>query len=263
MSATAFGDHLKREREMRGVSLEEISAATRISTRFLQALENEQWSALPGGIFNRGFIRAEAHFLGLDEESLLAEYALATNDRPEVAVAARMPALPRQGTLPAIVFAVVLVVVLVAWLAYRRVAPHMRTARPAAPQASAKDPGANPPSGSSPAAGSHATPASNSSAAAGDPATNTADALELKVEAGKSAQVSITSDGASVFSGELSPGDSRHFQAHESFEISSSDASAVLLELNGQIQPPLGTPGHPGRATLTRRDLKKRSGGHD
>jgi cytoskeleton protein RodZ len=77
-----FGDHLKREREMRGISLEEIASATRIGTRFLEAMENEQWSQLPGGVFNRGFVRSVAHHLGLDEEALLAEYTLATGDAP-------------------------------------------------------------------------------------------------------------------------------------------------------------------------------------
>ena len=73
MSSTPFGEHLRREREMRGVSLDEIAAATRISTRFLEAIEKDQWDQLPGGVFNRGFIRSIARFLGLDEESLVAE----------------------------------------------------------------------------------------------------------------------------------------------------------------------------------------------
>src|SRR5256885_8000437 len=77
MSRSFFGEHLKRERELRGVSRDEICTATRISIRFLEALENEQWSTLPGGIFNRGFVRAVARFLGLDEDDLLAEYDLA------------------------------------------------------------------------------------------------------------------------------------------------------------------------------------------
>src|ERR1700688_612145 len=81
-----FGDHLKREREMRGVSLDEISAATRIATRFLTAIENEQWDQLPGGVFNRGFVRAVARYLGLDEENIVAEYTLAVGDRPSVPV---------------------------------------------------------------------------------------------------------------------------------------------------------------------------------
>jgi cytoskeleton protein RodZ len=77
-----FGEHLRREREMRGISLDEIASATRIGTRFLEAMENEQWSQLPGGVFNRGFVRAVAHHLGLDEETLVAEYTLATGDMP-------------------------------------------------------------------------------------------------------------------------------------------------------------------------------------
>jgi cytoskeletal protein RodZ len=88
MPSTPFGDHLKRERELRGVTLEEISAATRISPRFLEALENERWDQLPGGAFNRGFIRSVARFLGLDEESMVAEYALETKGLNQSAAAA-------------------------------------------------------------------------------------------------------------------------------------------------------------------------------
>jgi len=65
---------------MRGVSLDEIAAATRISTRFLDALEKEQWERLPGGAFNRGFIRSIARFLGIDEDALVAEYAYERKD---------------------------------------------------------------------------------------------------------------------------------------------------------------------------------------
>src|ERR1700726_686442 len=80
MTKAGFGEHLKREREMRGISLDEICAATRISTRFLEALENEEWEQLPGGVFNRGFVRAVARLLGLDEDDFVAEYALALNE---------------------------------------------------------------------------------------------------------------------------------------------------------------------------------------
>src|ERR1700722_11352147 len=99
MSSTPFGEHLKREREMRGVSLEEISAATRISTRFLEALESENWGELPGGVFNRGFIRSVARFLGLDEDALVAEYALETKDQPGPRVVSleTPAAMPREG----------------------------------------------------------------------------------------------------------------------------------------------------------------------
>ncbi len=73
----AFGDNLRREREMRAVSLEEISSATKISLRFLEAIERDDFSKLPGGIFSRSFIRSYARYLGLDEERVMAEYQLA------------------------------------------------------------------------------------------------------------------------------------------------------------------------------------------
>jgi len=81
MAKGTFGERLKHERELREVSPNEIVVATRISLRFLEALENEDWDKLPGGVFNRGFVRAIARFLGLDEEKLLAEYDLARGDQ--------------------------------------------------------------------------------------------------------------------------------------------------------------------------------------
>ena len=62
MASTPFGEHLRRERELRGVTLDEVSAATRIKTTFLEAMENGRWEELPGGAFNRGFIRATSKF---------------------------------------------------------------------------------------------------------------------------------------------------------------------------------------------------------
>ena len=81
---TGFGEYLRREREMRGVSLDEISVATKISIRFLQAIENEELSKLPGGIFTRSFVRTYARYLGLDEERVLADCQLAGQQKPEV-----------------------------------------------------------------------------------------------------------------------------------------------------------------------------------
>ena len=81
MATGTFGERLKRERELREVSLKEVTAGTRIGPRFLEALENEEWDKLPGGVFNRGFVRAIARYLGLDEENLLAEYDMAHGEQ--------------------------------------------------------------------------------------------------------------------------------------------------------------------------------------
>ncbi|MBZ5720768.1 MAG: DUF4115 domain-containing protein [Acidobacteriia bacterium] len=70
----SFGARLKREREQRKITLDDISAATKIGTRFLRALEDEHFDQLPGGIFNKGFVRAYARHLGVDEEQAIADY---------------------------------------------------------------------------------------------------------------------------------------------------------------------------------------------
>src|SRR5947209_13964738 len=77
-----FGDRLRREREMRGVTLDEIAESTKISRRSLDALEEENFDLLPGGIFNKGFVRAYARYLGIDEEQAVADYVAATQEQP-------------------------------------------------------------------------------------------------------------------------------------------------------------------------------------
>src|SRR5512137_2660117 len=97
MARGIFGERLKRERELREVSLEEVAKSTRIGSRFLEALENEQWERLPGGIFNRGFVRAVAHYLGLSEEDLLSEYDLARAEEKAETPVPQESRIPRQS----------------------------------------------------------------------------------------------------------------------------------------------------------------------
>ena len=76
----AFGEGLRREREMRDISLDEIAATTKIGTRLLRALEEEQFDLLPGGIFNKGYVRAYAKYVGIDEEKAIAGYLQAAQE---------------------------------------------------------------------------------------------------------------------------------------------------------------------------------------
>ncbi len=78
----SFGARLKREREQRKVTLDEISLSTKIGTHFLRALEEERFEQLPGGIFNKGFVRAYARHLGMDEEQAISEYLAASGTAP-------------------------------------------------------------------------------------------------------------------------------------------------------------------------------------
>jgi len=79
----SFGERMQREREMRGITLEEISESTKITSRCLQALEEEEFDKLPGGIFNKGFVRAYAHYLGIDEDQAVADFVVASGGEKE------------------------------------------------------------------------------------------------------------------------------------------------------------------------------------
>jgi cytoskeletal protein RodZ len=65
---------LPRFRKRAGVSLEQIAQSTKISSRFLQAIEGEQFDQLPGGIFNTSYLRQYAAAIGYDEDGLVAFY---------------------------------------------------------------------------------------------------------------------------------------------------------------------------------------------
>jgi cytoskeletal protein RodZ len=81
----SFGEKLKKEREQRSITLDDIALSTKIGTRMLRALEEEKFEQLPGGIFNKGFVRAYARHLGLDEEQTIADYLTALHENQALA----------------------------------------------------------------------------------------------------------------------------------------------------------------------------------
>lgn len=87
----SFGEKLRKEREQRKITLDDISSTTKISTRMLRALEDEHFDELPGGVFNKGFVRAYARHIGLDEEQAITDYLDATNQNPSGATPASVP----------------------------------------------------------------------------------------------------------------------------------------------------------------------------
>jgi transcriptional regulator with XRE-family HTH domain len=81
----SFGEELRREREIRGISLKEIADATKISKRFLEAIERNDHKTLPAPVFTRGFVREYSRYLGLNAEEMVNRYnfAAAGDDRIE------------------------------------------------------------------------------------------------------------------------------------------------------------------------------------
>jgi len=133
-----FGDKLRREREMRGITLAEMAESTKISKRWLQALEDEEFEILPGGVFNRGFVRAYARFLGINDEQAVSDYIAASNEPepPEDKFPLDVhqikkdspPLNPRRSYVPVLLAILALVGVVGGWTAWVKHKPWQKSA---------------------------------------------------------------------------------------------------------------------------------------
>jgi cytoskeletal protein RodZ len=73
MSLT-LGEKLQQAREARGITISEVAEQTRISSLYLECIENNDYRTLPGGIFNKGFVKSYARYVGIDEQEALQDY---------------------------------------------------------------------------------------------------------------------------------------------------------------------------------------------
>ena len=115
--AETLGEKLRQAREERGVSIAEVAEQTRISPHYIELIEQDDYRTLPGGIFNKGFVKSYAKYVGVDESEALQDYSRlissqtgtdANDDpktyRPEVLTDDRASS----SRLPTIIFAVVI-----------------------------------------------------------------------------------------------------------------------------------------------------------
>lgn len=251
MAKGTFGERLKRERELREVTVDELCKATRIAPRFLDALENEHWEKLPGGVFGRGFVRTIARYLGLSEENLLSEYDLArgetasaTTQKPEE----RIPSPPRW--IPAVALLLLIVLLLGVFIGgrygWRKYAANHAAAKNPEASANSPQPGVSSPA-NEPSNSTHNT---NTSLLSLDLATAIAAPLHVK----------IVADAATVLDRDVSPGEKLHFAANEKFAISTTGVKALLLQLNGQPVTLTSTSLSSGTILLTSKDLRPTAG---
>ncbi len=266
------GERLQREREMRGITLEEIAEATKIGTRSLRALELEEFDTLPGGIFNKGFVRAYARFLGIDEEQAVADYMAANRDA-ELAFAAQQPIVPTtevpRDTAPAAAGAswrIALLIVLLAaisaggWYLYnrQRSAPAMTPAE--APAAVQSRPSAIPATlpaerGVERAKSAAASPLPKVAPASTSlPAKLPAEklpAIVLRIRARSDAWMEATADGKLVLETILKPSDERVVRGEKQVVLNIGNAGGVEISCNGKPVAPLGPEGKARKVTFT------------
>jgi cytoskeletal protein RodZ len=241
----SFGEELRREREIRGISLKEISDATKISKRFLEAIERNDHRTLPAPVFTRGFVREYARYLGLNVEEMVNRYnfAAAGDDRieksahlerlvqPPVIESKKKGIPPPYARIDRNVYILALIVVAllaVAWWAIQHRRGELDLLRDTAP------PPAVPP---------HQARTVTQPAPAPPPPAQP-EPLKLTVELTDDSWIDLEVDGQSVMKDEYRRGTRETFEARESFRFKRiGNAAGVILMLNDKQIPPLGREG--------------------
>ena len=253
----SFGEDLRREREIRGISLKEIADATKISKRFLEALERNDHRTLPAPVFTRGFVREYSRYVGLNAEDMVNRYnfAAANDDRiekppqvekyPVTPVRDISPKPPRKRGIPPVyarvdrnIFASLIIAGLLAAVAWWAV----QNRRPAEPEVAPEA----------------VTPvATNTIAPVVPPPEPPPDdsKLRLAVEVLDNAWVELEADGKTIVKAELNRGERHMFEASEAFRFRNiGNAAGLKLTLNGADIPPLGEDGDVIRNRVFDRD---------
>lgn len=233
----SFGENLRRERELRGVTLREIADTTKISMRFLQALEQDRLEVLPGGAFRRAFVREYARHLGLDTQRVLGDFAAAHGEEASETSLGRQQVEPSRGTLVAAAFALLLVPLLVG-----KVWRQSKTPSPA----STASPGALA------VTRVYATPAP---AGPEDVATDAErDGLALTLSAQEACWVAVQADGQTVVNRVLNQGESETVQARGEIVLSVGNAGGITFSVDDRRGVPLGRSGEVRRNIVITRD---------
>ncbi len=282
----SFGVSLKRERELRGVSLAEIAKTTKISVRLLEAIEEDRYDILPEGVFRKSFIKSYAKYLGMNEDQILNKYVLEVQPSTAAQSAPVKPTQSFQVTLPGsrrsllLMFGIFLMVLAGScgfWYFTRashngeapatQITPPPPSGQPqseatpparsiAAPVQTQTTTARSAPSGT---AGQAASPANDPSllkvlgelAKKPDPAPVRPEGvapLELTIEANIPAWVSVSAGESSLFSGLMSAADIKKFSLEAPLKVTLGNAGGVRLHVNGQVFSSVGKAGE--RKTL-------------
>jgi cytoskeletal protein RodZ len=269
-----FGGRLREARERRGISLRQIANATKIAVAVLEALERNDISRLPGGIFGRAFVRSYAVEVGLDPERTIQEFI---TQFPHDSVVAGHPtraqvdvhyAVQNKDRRASAVFLVLLVGIMVAgWAVYFGV---WRTlASYAAPFVTVQwTPASTPPQPPPIVPAAAAAPDRRTAerrAPIGDRAAHPTplpvapqlstggveDRLTVRLSVSRPCWVSAMVDGRKAIERLLQTGEDQTINVRREIVLTAADAGAVALTLNGESAKPLGQAGEVVTARLS------------
>jgi transcriptional regulator with XRE-family HTH domain len=232
----SLGQELKRERELRGISLREIADSTRISLRLLQALEEDHLEMIPGKFFVRAILRSYARILGLDENQFLNKYQerllfeeYALDKQPKKRLTPPQVLTPKR----LLVLLAILIVTVIAALLYFFVLSsqgenRVRRQQNPAPQAQALAP---PP------------PRQQVETAVEKPAVEEVKGLTLDVTFLEETWIQLYADGKTAWDGVKSRGESLQVKAEQELVINLGNAGGLTFTINGIKAKPLGPTG--------------------
>ncbi len=276
----SLGKCLKSAREQKNITLEEIARETRIPLRHLMSIEEGRFGALPGGMYNRAFLKTYCGYVGIDPEPILARYEEEAELPKEKSIKVKPP-VPR--TEPPFKFHPLaawslMLLVSVTGLYFSRhwvtdvfspyfshtSAPGIEVSPSPAP---APPPVSEPkqiPSTAAPViqAASQTTPAQTSgmspisSAAQSEMVPVSPGTIRLEFEVLEQCWVSVNRDGDRVMVKVLKPGDDQSFNASGRFFLVLGNAAGVRLKINGHLVKPLGRPGEVVRLTIDEQNIK-------
>lgn len=290
----SFGENLRQAREARHITLQEITATTKIGSRALQALEEDRFDQLPGGIFNKGFVRAYARCVGLNEEKTVAAYMVAAKvAAPETdmqALSSQVSVVREQrhessmnaGAVVGVLAVIVALVLGGLWLKehLKQIKEQAAQQRVESPVVSAPAPAVVPAvpipidpnasvAGSEVPGAPNSTPNSTLGASANSlpvAAPNTAPKdsaapVEVSISATARAWISVRSDGKTVEQLVLDPDKpemrSRTYKAQEKLMLIVGNPSGVSVIYNGKDPGALGKEGHRAQITFTPQGMER------
>ncbi len=238
----SLGEKLRQAREARGISISEVAEQTRISSLYLESIENDNYKPLPGGIFNKGFVKSYAKFIGVDEQEALSDYARLASEneiatehdlkvyRPEVLTDDNSS----RSMLPTIVFAGIILALMTGGILF--VLNYLQN-----PENSQTNSG-NTVANSNTSNASVANSSSANQPANSDAPTMSAVKIEFRAAADPVALTSVT-DGKRA-SATVATGTAVTFEPKESLKLSYSKslASSAQLSINGK---PIALPAAP------------------
>ncbi len=237
-----FGSKLRAARERRGITLRQIANATKISVGVLEALERNDISRLPGGIFGRGFVRSYAIEVGLNPEETIQDFIAqfpndsvtaghSTSEQTEDHEALESDRRAASTFIRLIGFSLLAILLLYLVSSWRFSSGRRASeTRPSAPAAAT-------------------TPATAiSEPGAGDPATAP---LTIGLLATGRCRLTATVDGETRVERVLEAGERQSLEVRRELVLTAGDAAAITMTINGADAKPLGRAGEEVTARVT------------